>query len=138
MTVGKIQITGLREFQASLKAMDSALPKTLRLVLNSAGQLIVDYDRAHMPRRSGRAVSSVKARSTQRLAQIAVGGSKAPYAPWLDFGGEGRVKGRPGNRPYLKEGRYTYVGLRVHRDEISQKMSDGLDQLARDAGLEVT
>lgn len=133
----KITVEGLREFQAALRSMDSALPRQLRLVLNEAGQLIVDYNKAHMPRKSGRAVGSVKARSTQRLAQVAIGGSKAAYAPWLDFGGEGRVKGRPPRRPFIKEGRYTYVGLRVRRDDITRVMAEGLAALARGAGLEV-
>lgn len=138
MTTGKIEVTGLREFQRALKQMDIGLPKRIRLVLNEAGQIIVDYDKAHMPRVSGRAVGSVKLRSTQRLAQLAIGGSKAAYAPWLDFGGEGRVKGRPGKRPFIKEGRYTYVGLRVHRQEITDIMTAGLTALAAEAGLEST
>jgi hypothetical protein len=58
--------------------------------------------------------------------------------PWLDFGGEGRHKGRPPARPFIREGRYTYVGLRVHRQDITDLMSVGLTELARTAGLEVT
>lgn len=134
----RIRVEGLREFQKALRQMDSGLPRRLRLVLNEAGQLIVDYDRAHMPRDSGRAVASVKMRSTQRLAQLAIGGSRAPYTPWLDFGGEGKRRGRPAARPFIKEGRYTYVGLRVRNNEITQVMTDGLAALAREAGLEVT
>lgn len=134
----KIEVTGLKEFQRALKSMDAALPKQIRLVLNEAGQLIVDYDRQHMPRKSGRAVSSIKARSTQKVARIQVGGSKAPYAPWLDFGGQGKRKGRPAARPFIKEGRYTYQGLKVHRDEIVELMVQGLTDLAHGAGLEST
>jgi hypothetical protein len=134
----KITVTGLREFQRALRDMDANLPKQLRLVLNEAGQLIVSYDQAHMPRRSGRARASVKVRSSQREARVAVGGNRAPYVPWLDFGGEGRHKGRPPARPFIREGRYTYVGLRVHRQDITDLMSVGLTELARTAGLEVT
>jgi phage gpG-like protein len=98
----------------------------------------VDYDQSHMPNRTGRARASVKARSSQRAARVAVGGSKAPYVPWLDFGGEGRRKGRPPARPFLKAGRYTYVGLKIHRDDITEIMSAGLTELARSGGLDVT
>lgn len=138
MSTPKIQITGLREFQKALRTMDAGLPKQLRLVLNAAGKLIVDYDQAHMPNRSGRARASVKARSSQRAARVAIGGNKAPYVPWLDFGGQGRRKGRPAARPFLKSGRYTYVGLKIHHDDITQIMSEGLTELARTGGLDVT
>jgi hypothetical protein len=138
MSTPKITITGLKEFQKALRQMDSDLPKQLRLVLNEAGQLIVNYDQAHMPNKTGRARASVRVRSSQRAARVAVGGNKAPYVPWLDFGGEGRRKGRPPARPFIKAGRYTYVGLKIHRDEITEIMTTGLTELARSSGLEVT
>jgi hypothetical protein len=134
----KIQITGLREFQKALRGMDNGLPKQLRLVLNEAAQIIVTYDQHTMPRRTGRAIASVKARSSQREARVAVGGSRAPYVPWLDFGGEGRRKGRPGRRPFISEGRYTYKGLRVHHDDITDIMSAGLTELAKSSGLDMS
>jgi hypothetical protein len=67
-----------------------------------------------------------------------MGGSRAPYAPWLDFGGQGRVPGRPGPRPFIREGRYVYKGLAVHRDEITERMSVAFSDLARQAGFEVS
>lgn len=138
MSDSKIRISGLREFQRELRAAGAALPRKIRVVLNEAGQLIVDYDQAQMPRRTGRAVGSVKLRSSQRLAQVAIGGQRAAYTPWLDFGGEGRVAGRPPPRTFIKEGRYTYKGLRLHRDEITEIMEKGLVALGAEAGLEIT
>jgi hypothetical protein len=134
----KITTTGLKEFQKALREVDAGLPKMLRLIFNEAGQLIVDYDQAHMPSRSGRARASVKARSTQRAGQVSVGGNRAPYVPWLDFGGEGRRKGRPAARAFLREGRYTYRGLRLHGNDITAIMEKGLTDLARSAGLTVS
>lgn len=134
----KITTTGLKEFQKALRQMDADLPKMLRLIFNEAGQLIVDYDQAHMPSRTGRARASVKARSTQRAGQVAIGGNRAPYVPWLDFGGEGKRKGRPAARAFLTEGRYTYRGLRVHQEDITSLMQKGLNDLAATAGLEVS
>lgn len=134
----QIQVTGLREFQRSLRAMDSALPKQLRLVLNDAVKLVIDYAQPRMPTRTGAARASLKPRSSQREARIAMGGRRAAYAPWLDFGGQGRRHGRPPARPFIREGRYVYKGLAVHRDDITQIMSDGLSDLARTAGLEVS
>lgn len=136
--MAQIGITGLREFQASLKAMSVDLPKQLRIALNRASGLVIDYAQPRFPHLSGRAAASLKARSSQRLARIALGGKRAPWAPWLDFGGEGRRKGRPPARPFLKEGRYVYVGLRVKRDEITEVLAEALTDLATGAGLDVT
>jgi hypothetical protein len=136
--VAKIEVTGLREFQASLKRMDAGLPKQLRLALNEASGIIVDYASARFPRRTGAAAASLKARSSQREARVALGGRRAAYAPWLDFGGEGKRKGRPAKRPFVKSGRYVYKGLEVKRTEVTEIMSNALTELARSAGFEVT
>ncbi len=138
MSGEKIQIAGLREFQKALRDMDSSLPKMIRLALNEASELVLDYAQPRFPRKTGKAAGSLKARSSQREARIALGGKRAPYAPWLDFGGEGRVKGRPPARPYITGGRYVYKGLAVRRDEVTEVMSRALTQLATEAGLEVT
>ena len=132
-----IKITGLREFQASLRAIDSGLPKELRLVLNEASTMVIDYARPRIPSVSGRGRASLKARSSQRAARVAIGGSRAPYVPWLDFGGQGRVRGRPPARPFIKRGRYVYAGLEANRDKITEVMEAGLARLARSAGLDV-
>jgi len=134
----KIKVTGLREFQKALRDMDTNLPKQLRVALNLASKVVIDYAEPRMPRKTGRAAGSLKAKSSQREARIGLGGRRAPYAPWLDFGGEGRRKGRPPARPFIKSGRYVYKGLEVKRDEITQVMSDALTELARTAGLEVS
>lgn len=127
-----IKITGLREFQSSLRKMDAGLPRQIRVILNEAVELVTDYASARFPRRSGRAAGSIKARSSQREARAALGGRRAPYAPGLDFGG-----GRPQFPPFKRGGRYLYPGLEANRDEITRKMSEGLADLARGAGVEV-
>jgi hypothetical protein len=136
--VANIEITGIRELQKSLRQMNTDFPKQIRVVLNRASTLVVDDAARRMPSKTGRARKSLKARSSQRDARVALGGNRAPYAPWLDFGGQGRRPGRPAARPFLKNGRYVYVALDHNRDKITAVMSDGLAQLARDAGLEVT
>jgi hypothetical protein len=138
VSTAKIDVKGLREFQASLRRMDSDLPKQLRVVLNTASGLVIDYADGHMPSLSGRSRASLKARSSQREARVALGGRKAPQAAWLDFGGEGKRKGRPAHRPFIKSGRYVYKGLEVKRDEITTVMASGLTELARAAGLDVS
>lgn len=135
---GKIEVTGLREFQQALKRADADLPKMLRVALNEATGVVIDYAGAHMPRKSGNAIASLKPRSTQRVSRIALGGRRAPYAPWLDFGGEGKRKGRPAARPFIKSGRYVYKGLEVKRADVLEIMSTALTDLAKSAGMDVS
>lgn len=132
-----IEVAGLRELRAQLKKADAALPKQIRVALNTASELVIAYARPKVPTRSGRARASLKVRSSQTQARIAAGGTRAPYYPWLDFGGtvghDDSVK-----RPFYTEGRYVYPGLRTNRDKITQVMADALTELARGAGFEVT
>lgn len=132
-----IRIEGLKEFQKALRDMDRDLPKVMRVVFNEASSVVIDWATPRIPRRTGRAVKSVRARSSQREARVGIGGNRAPYMPWLDFGGEGRIKGRPAARPFIKKGRYLYAGLDATRDEVTKIMTEGLAQLAAQAGLEM-
>lgn len=133
----RIEIRGIKEFQASLRKMDADLPKQLRIALNGASDLVISKARPGIPRRTGAAAASLKARSSQREARIAAGGRKAPYYPWLDFGGH---VGRGGSvdRPFFKEGRYIYPALRKNREQITKVMATAIADLARGAGLDVS
>ena len=133
-----IKIDGLAQFTRNLKKLDTDLPKALRMAFNGAADLIVSDTRAGMPSRTGKAKGSVKAKSTQTSARIAEGGNRAPYTPWLDFGGSvGRA--RSIRRPFLKEGRYLYNAYFRHRDSgrIQEELSKALIDTARQAGVEV-
>lgn len=138
MTGGKIQITGLREFQRALKAADAGLPQRLKMVLADVSDTVIKAAEPDVPNISGAARGSLKRRLGGREARIAAGGRRAPYYPWLDFGGEGRVRGRPAARPFIRGGRYLYPALDRKRDDITQTLSEAMTALARDAGLDVT
>jgi hypothetical protein len=133
----RIEITGLREFQRALKEMDAGLPKLIRVALNEASGLVISYARPRIPKKSGKAAGSLKVRSSQRQARIAAGGTRAPWYPWLDYGGAVGIGGSV-KREFRKEGRYIYPGLRENQDEITAAMEKALTELARTAGLEVT
>lgn len=137
MTRPTVQVTGLNEFKRGLRDMDRELPKALRVALNTGAEVIVDDARPRVERRTGRAASTVKARSTQNKARVVGGGNRAPYYPWLDFGG--RVgRGRGVDRPFLTNGRYIYDAFFRRRDEFVDVMRDELLDVARTAGIEVT
>jgi hypothetical protein len=131
-----IKVVGLNEFRKGLRQLDRTLPKGVRLALNDAANVLVDATRPTIPHRTGSAAASLRAQSTQTTARVAVGGPKAPYYPWLDFGG--RVgRGRSVVRPFYKEGRYLFPTLKKKRNEIQAAMLNALSELARESGLEV-
>lgn len=132
---GKIQVGGLARLSRGLKAIDAEAPKQLRLGLNDAAGLLVERTRPTIPAVSGAARGSLVARSTRTSARVAVGGKKAPYFPWLDFGGEGRIAGHPAKREFRKEGRYVYPTLARVRPQIEQQLQESITKIIRGAGL---
>lgn len=132
----KIAVEGLAEFNRALRRLDKDAPKALRTVNNSAADLLISRTRPEIPRRTGAAAGSLKARSTRTAVRIAVGGRQAPYYPWLDFGGR-TGRRRSVVRPFYREGRYLYPTLARIRPEIETALKSGLADVARDAGLDV-
>ena len=133
-----IKIDGLAQFSRNLKKLDNDLPKALRIALNEAADVVVSAALPRIPRRTGRAANSVKARSTRTLARVVGGGNRAPYYPWLDFGGRvGRKKSV--KRPFFKDGRYLYVEYFAKRDsgEFERVLLQSLLKIADDAGVQV-
>ena len=136
MSAEAIRVTGLAEFRRNLKTLDSELPKALRMAFNGAADIVVNDARPRVKRRSGRAAASVKARSTQTASRVVGGGNKAPYYPWLDFGGRvGRA--RSVSRPFLKNGRYIYDAYFDNRARYAELLEQGLLDVAASAGVGV-
>lgn len=137
MTDLKVEVGGLAKLNRALRGIDKEAPKQLRLVFNSAADLLVDEAGPTIPSVTGAARRSLVARSTRTSARVAVGGRKAPWFPWLDFGGQGRIAGRPAARPFLREGRYVYPALRRIRPEIEAELQQGLEAVIANVGLEM-
>lgn len=135
MTV-TVQIDGLNQFVRNLRKLDADLPKALRVAFNDATNLVIDYAKPRVPRRTGRAQASIKARSTRTAARVAIGGNRAPYMPWLDFGGR-TGPNRSVVRPFYKDGRYLYKALAVKRPQLQEALEKALLDAARSAGVEV-
>jgi hypothetical protein len=132
-----MEVKGLRELGKSLKRLDADLPKALRIALNDAADIVVDEARPRVPSASGRARKSVKARSTRTASRVVGGSARAPYYPWLDFGG--RVgRNRSVHRPFIADGRYIYAAYFRNRGKYAEKLEEALVDVARRAGVEVT
>lgn len=132
----KIGIEGLTKVQRALRQLDSEAPKGLRIALNEGADLLIDETRPLIPHRTGAAAASLQARSTRTSARVQVGGRKAPYYPWLDFGGKTGIN-RSVDRKFYSDGRYLYPTLGRIRGKINALLSDRLTAVARDAGLVV-
>jgi hypothetical protein len=130
-----VTITGLRELTKVLRQADTELPKQLRIALNEAAESVAAGARKKVPKRSGRAAASYKARSTRTAARIAIGGRKAPYVPWLDFGGRTGIN-RSVNRRFYRDGRYLYPTLAEQRPEFIMRLEKVLTDIATEAGFE--
>ena len=134
--VDAVRIEGFRELRKALRALGTEAPKALRVASNQAAQLVVDRARPMVPRKSGKASASIKARSTQTATKIASGGRAAPYMPWLDYGG--RVgRNDTARRPYIADGRYVYPAYRQSKPEFSRVLNEAVRKIAEDAGVEL-
>lgn len=133
----KVGVQGLAEFNRGLRQLDKDAPKALRLAFNDSASLLIDRVKPKIPSVTGKARNSLKAKSTRTSARVSVGGTNARYYPWLDFGGEGRIKGHPAKRDFIKQGRYVYPTLVDIRPDILDDLNERLRDVARDAGLAV-
>ncbi|GAA2543646.1 HK97 gp10 family phage protein [Pseudonocardia hydrocarbonoxydans] len=129
-----IRIDGLREFRTALRRVDRALPKRIKDVGNAAAQIVVDEAKPRVPRRTGRAAASIRAASTAKAVRVAAGGKRVPYFAWLDFGGKvGR--NNTATRTFYSEGRYVWSAFSDRRADVERALTDGMTELARDAGM---
>lgn len=132
----RVQIEGLADFRRRLRALDTNLPKGMRLVMNETSQMVIDYAMPMIPVRTGRARKSIRAASTQTSARVRAGSARAPYYPWLDFGG--RVgKNRSVTRQFRRNGRYLYIAYYRLRDNgnFERALMQGLRRIADSAGI---
>lgn len=137
-----IRVRGLAEFRRALKDLDAGLPRMLRQSLNEAGEVITEHTAPWVPKRTGRARASLKLRSTQSSARVTHGGNRAPYVPWLDFGGRvGRGRTGPGTgsviRPRVPSGRYVWRTMGKRSDDVTEVLDRALVDLAERSGLAV-
>lgn len=132
-----VRIEGMRELQKSLRAIDDGSHKTLRVVLNEAATIVQKGAVRRAPQRSGAFAKSIKVASTQTSAKVSEGGSRAPYGPWLDYGGKtGRKKSV--HRPFIQGGRYLYPAFLAQQHNIGALLQKRLDDLVKSSGLEVS
>lgn len=148
-----IQITGLKEFRAGLKAMDADTPQMIKSVFNESAELVAAGARLRWPVRTGAGRASVRVASTTTMAQIREGGGGVPYAGFIDYGGtvgrrrhtaEFRAAKRGGKgrirapRPYIPTGRIMYPAYLAVEAQVRKTMAAGLQRLGASKGIGVS
>ncbi len=132
-----IKVENLAAVNKALRKVSADAPKGLRVANNAAADLLVAKMIPKIPRRTGAAAKSVRASSTRTSARVAMGGPRAPYVPWLDFGGHTGIRGSV-RRPFYTDGRYLFPTLKENRAAVETKLGDALRDVIVGAGLDVT
>lgn len=132
--VRPIQITGLRDLQAALKALDGESQKQIRVVFNEAAQAVVGGASKRVPVVTGKARKSLRASSGQREAKVSGGNKQAEYYGFLDFGGTVGRK-RATRRRFITEGRYMYPAYSANHASIQKALEKSIVEMCRNTGL---
>ena len=91
-------------------------------------KIVADEARTLVPVRSGRLKSSIRSSGQARQGAILVGSATVPYAGPIHFGWRAH---NIAPQPFL------YDAADARRDEVLERFHDGVDTLARKAGLDV-
>ena len=143
-----VEIRGIRELSKAFGRMDPDLRRELKNRFRGIAEAVARRARGKVDRRSGRAASSIKGRGSNQGAAVAFGGSRAPYLPWLDFGGSTGRGHRPGvywsgsiKREWkgvpVGEGRYVYPAISEERGDTQRVAEEAVRLVAQRAGFEV-
>lgn len=132
----RVAVTGLRDMNKALKAADQQALDAMKSALKEIAEGVAADVRSRVPHRSGRARASYKARGGVKGAGIAFGGARAPYTPWLDFGGA-VGKRRSVRRPVVKGGRYLYPAIADNMDDVEAKVAKAIDEITSRFGFDV-
>lgn len=136
MSETRVIVGGLRDLNKALKAADLDAVDAMKAALKAIAEGVAVDVRSRVPHASGRAAASYKPRGGVKGAAIAYGGGKAPYAPWLDFGG--RVgKARSVKRPIVKGGRYLYPAIADNMEDVQAKVAEAISDITGRYGFKV-
>jgi hypothetical protein len=157
-----IRIDGLADLQSEMKRLSPAIQKEFAKEMQKVAGYVVAEVRGEMQksyaetaaetgrksRSTGRAQSSVRPHFSGNSLYISAGGARAPYYPWLDFGGKG-VVGWPrkirvatsghgrymkkNKRPFIKEGRWLYPTIARVRPEVYRRASAAIERAKKAA-----
>lgn len=125
-----IQVAGLKDFIAALRAVD--LQRDLGKTNKEAAEMVASKARDKAESLGGvlaKAAPSLKALGQQRQAAISLGGSAYPFALGAEFGGGRRATTRQ-FKPWLGHTGYAlYPTIRATREQFVQVYADAIQKL---------
>lgn len=141
-----VVVKGLPELARGFKAIEDGEKNALKLAFLPVAESAAGKVRSAIPGKSGRARSSVRAKSSNYGASVAAGGRAAPYYHWLDFGGSvgrGHVAGVYWSGDIIRRwegvpigpGRYIYPAISAERAKTAEAATGAIIGLARKAGF---
>lgn len=121
----------LSSWQAAMGRFSQNADERIRKMLATAAETVADDTLRLVPRGpSGDARASLKASG---LA-VSMGGSRAPYGPWLEFGGRVGIN-ESVSRTFVPGGRYIWPSWTKNRTDILTAMERGMADLADESGF---
>lgn len=133
----QVEIRGLREFRAQLRALNGNTDEAGREASRKAAELVIEHARPRIPTgpaRNGHVKDTLRAVDAGKRSYVRAGGASHPYYPWLDFGGRVGIRASV-RRAYIKEGRYIFPAYSAVFPRIKAVLDDELREAAHGAGL---
>jgi len=160
MPARDIEVHGIRELRAALKAAEGHSVKELQQANKDAAEIVASAARLRAPRgkhegggKIGTIVSSIKAQATSGRGVVAFGGARAPHAPVYEFGGSIPRRGarathgaaiktaQASHRAFGSHGipttqiekqAYIYPAIHAERDRVLHQYEQALGRIVRD------
>ncbi len=145
-----IKVQGLAELNRAFKAVDDKVSgEGLKVAFLGIASTVASKAAMGVPRgATGDAAASYQPHSTSRGASVSMGGSAAPYAPFLDFGGttgrghkqgpmQGAIKRDYLGRP-VGSGRYLYPAISSEKEATADAVEAAIAGIAKAEDFEVT
>lgn len=88
----------VRGFEELIRGNRELADKIQREATSEFGKVAAEVaGQVNVPVRTGRLASTVQGKQYARKAAVSMGGARAPYARYVEYGGRGFPAGRPGN-----------------------------------------
>lgn len=97
----KVDISGLRELQSEIKALEPKIKRQTGLILKRGGQLWVDGAKKDAPKDVGFLTGQITSKNVDELKEEVVSGSS--YSPYMEWGTKGNYRAIPGTESYAAE-----------------------------------
>jgi phage gpG-like protein len=131
MPVSGVEVIGLREFVRKIRGANPALAIEMRLGFKRIADVVANTARPAVPELTGTLRRSLRPKSSQKSAEVAMGGNRVPYAGFIEFGGSvGRDKSV--TRPFVRQGRYLRPAYERQRSFVEIEAVRLIDRVAKD------